>query len=62
MDRLELLHFVIYNPDCSDKIKNFHIIEVTRQELQEDIYKAMEKIALFRKTWLKLEKTLKLKK
>ena len=48
MDDLQVLDFVIYNPDCSDEIPNFHIIPVTREELAADIAKAEVKLKDFK--------------
>ena len=60
MEDLEELDFIIYNPDCSEEIKSLHIINVTREELQEDINKASKKLKDFKKQWDELDNNLQI--
>ncbi len=59
MEDLDVLDFIIYNPDVSDSIKDIHIITVTRKDLQKDIDKAEEKVKDFRRKWEELEGKIK---
>jgi hypothetical protein len=61
MEDLEWLDFIIYNPDVSSKIPSLHVINIKREELEEDIEKAENKLLLFRKNWEELEDRLKIK-
>ena len=51
MDDLETLDFVIFNNEVIDGLKDFHIITVTRQDLQEYIDKANTKLEWFKEGW-----------
>ncbi len=58
MEDLETLYFMIYNPDVVNWLKEYHIITVTRKELQKDIDKAEIKLKDFRIKWEELENNL----
>lgn len=58
MEDLELLHFMIYNPDVINWLSEYKIIEVTRVELQKEIDKAEEKLADFKTKWNTLKDNL----
>lgn len=55
---LETLDFCIYNPDVHSNIPSFHIITVTRQELDKELKKARIELDKFRKSWLETENAL----
>jgi len=59
MDTLEELTFFLYNPDIYDIDKQHYSIVVTRDELQEDIDKAFERLAEFEVKLNKLKLKLK---
>ena len=48
MEDLETLYFMMYNPDTIWPLKKFHIITVTREQLQDKINKAEEKLETFK--------------
>ena len=55
---LEELDFILYNPDFYIKEKRLFVINIKRQDLEKDIYKAESQIEIFRKSWLEKIKTL----
>lgn len=59
---LEELDFILYNPDFYIKEKRLFVINIKRQDLEKDIYKAESQIEIFRKKWLEKIKTLLPKK
>jgi len=59
IDDLQELDFIIYHPWASLKIKDIHIINVTRGELQDKIDKANKKLESFRTKWDDLENKIK---
>lgn len=58
IDTLEWLDFCIYNPDVISNLPKFHIIRITREQLQKEIAKAKVDIQKFREKWLEIEDTL----
>jgi len=57
IDTLEELDFIIYNPEIYDEDYRMHVINVKREDLQEEIQKAEEAIKEFRKEWVETIKT-----
>ena len=55
---LEELDFILYNPDFYIKEKRLFVINIKRQDLEKEIYKAESQIEIFRKSWLEKIKTL----
>ena len=58
MEDLEKLYFMIYSNDTINWLEPYKIIEVTRQDLQQEIDKAEEKIIIFKEKWNKLKSKL----
>ena len=58
IEDLEKLYFMIYNPDVINGLEKYKIIEVTRQDLQDDIAKAIQKLELFKKDFYLLKNRL----
>lgn len=48
MSDLKLLHFMIFNPETIKDFPTYKIIEVTREELQDDLKKAEQKLDAFK--------------
>ena len=59
---LEELDFILYNPDFYIKEKRLFVINIKRQDLEKDIYKAESQIEIFRQKWLEKIKKLLPKK
>lgn len=57
-DEQKWLDFVSFCPDIEIPRLQLHIIRVTREELQDDIAKAEEKLEAFRKQWAEIENKL----
>ena len=51
MEDLEILYFMIYNPDVKEGLEKYKIIEVTRSELEADIKKAEERLKKFKQSF-----------
>lgn len=52
IDTLEELDFIICNPEIYDEDYRMHVINVKREDLQEDIQKAEDALKEFRKEWV----------
>lgn len=61
MEDLQWLDFAVFNPDVSPEIPSFHIIRVTREDMQKDIDKAEKKLKGFISNWEELEDKLLIK-